>query len=172
MAKHPVHLVGGGSAQWTKPIQAGAHTVNVTYDGYFMIRLSFHFGQVVLTKMRILGADDMSDEGLFLRGGGQVETEDADGDRLVGSVKWGGEEETVRSARRDSARGDAFAVPGLLTFNYGFGKWEGASGTLSISVWALPDDLDERMPPERPVRFHAFLEGDGQVTVQAGRLVS
>jgi hypothetical protein len=168
MAKYPVKLVGGGSADWTKPVRAGGETLSVTYDGYFMLRLSFHFGQTVLMKTRIPGADDMSSEGVFLRGSGRVEAEDVDGDLLLGNVVWGGEEEKQGSgAPRSTARGDAFAVPGLVTFEDGTGKWEGTRGSLNISVWALPDDLDEPMPPSRPVRFHAFFEGSGSMTVRA-----
>jgi hypothetical protein len=168
MAKHAVRFVGAGSADWTKPVRAGPNTLNVTYDGYFMIRMDFHFGQQFLLRTRMLGADDMSDDGLFLRGSGIVDAEDADGDVLTGNVVWHGEDDKVSaSAGRATARGDAVSVDGVLTFSHGTGKWEGATGSLSISVWALPEDLDEPMPPQRPLRFHAFMEGAGGLAVRA-----
>jgi hypothetical protein len=151
MALH-VHLLGGGTADWEKPVQIGPSSYRATYQTYITKRFSFENGRVVHVRTRYEGVDDIElDSAIPVNGGfGHIEGVDEDGDRLYGRVDW------VVEGEYEGGR---------YAFSGGTGKWEGVSGTIDAALWARPEDPDQVMPPEGPVRFWGFLEGEGELDV-------
>ncbi len=153
MALH-VRFLGGGTADWEKPVQIGPGSFRATYQTYITQRFEFENGRVVHVRTRYEGVDDieLSSEIPVNGGFGHIEGVDEDGDLLFGRVDW-----VVRAS--DSYEG------GRYTFSGGTGKWEGVNGTIEASVWARPEDPGQVMPPDGPVRFWGFIDGEGELDV-------
>jgi hypothetical protein len=145
-----VRVLGGGTADWEKPVQIGQSSYRATYQTFITTRFGFDDGRVVHVRTRYEGVDDIElDSEIPVNGGfGHIEGVDEDGDRLYGRVDW---------VVKDEYEG------GRYTFFGGTGKWKGVSGTVDASVWARPEDPDQVMPPEGPVRYWGFIDGEGEL---------
>jgi hypothetical protein len=150
MAVQRVEIAVGGSADWSTPVRVDEETLQAAYHGSFMARFAFPDGRSHYLKMRIVGVDEMGNDGEVPSGFGALEFQDGDGDVLRGRTDW------YRSDGADR---------GTWSFNSGSGKWEGASGKVDMLLHYLPDDLDVQLPPKGPIRFIGFLEGAGEMEV-------
>jgi hypothetical protein len=150
MAAQRVDIAAGGSADWSTPVRIDDSTLQASYQGIFMVRLSVDGGESHYLKMRIVGVDEMDNDGEVPSGFGALEFQDADGDYIRGRTDW------FRADEKDQ---------GSWTFNSGTGKWEGISGKVPMLLTYMADPLDAVLPPPGEVRFVGFLEGSGEIDV-------
>jgi hypothetical protein len=101
-------------------------------------------------RTRYAGIDDISADGTVYAGIGNFEGMDDDGDWNHGRIDW---------IIRDDYQAAVF------NFLYGTGKWEGASGAIEAPVWAEPEKHRQVMPPQGPIRFWGYIEGEGELTL-------
>jgi hypothetical protein len=147
-----VRVLGGGTADWEKPVQIGPSSYRATYQTFITTRFGFDDGRVVHVRTRYEGVDDIElDSEIPVNGGfGHIEGVDEDGDLLFGRVDW---------VVKEDYEG------GRYSFTGGTGKWEGVNGTVDCSVWARPEDPNQVMPPTTPVRYWGFVDGEGELDV-------
>ncbi|MHA6795612.1 hypothetical protein ACVGVM_19140 [Pseudonocardia bannensis] len=148
MAAQHVEIAAGGNADWSTPVRVDDSLLQASYQGIFMVRFAFADGRSHYLKMRIVGVDEMDNDGEVPSGFGALEFQDADGHRLRGRTDW---------YRADGAD------RGTWSFNSGTGKWEGASGKVEMLLNYMADDLDAELPPKGPIRFVGFIEGAGEI---------
>lgn len=148
MPTRNVQVMAGGSADWGAPVRFDEQTMKTWYEAYLMNRFEFDDGRVQYLKLRIVGIDEIDNDGEVPAGWGSLEFQDLDGDWLRGHVDW---------YRRDGRDG------GTWTFSTGTGKWKGTTGTIELVLYGMPQDLDAEMPPRGPIRYYGFLEGKGQL---------
>lgn len=141
-----VNVIVGGSADWGAPVRSSEDLLRTWYEAYLMGRFEFADGERHYLKLRIVGIDEIDNEGEVPSGWGSLEFQDADGDWLRGHTDW---------YRRD---GQDY---GTWTFSSGTGKWEGATGTVELVLFGMPQDLEMEQPPTRASRYFGFLEGRG-----------
>ncbi|WP_214371230.1 hypothetical protein [Pseudonocardia sp. H11422] len=150
MATQRVEITAGGNADWSTPVRVDESMLQGSYQGIFMARFAFADGRAHYLKMRIVGVDEMDNDGEVPSGFGALEFQDADGDVLRGRTDW------YRSDGADR---------GTWSFASGTGKWKGTNGKLEMLLTYLADDLTMKLPPRGPVRFIGFIEGAGDIDV-------
>jgi hypothetical protein len=150
MAGQKVVITTGGIGDWHTPVRVDDKLSKAAYEANLATRVVFENGPTVHLKMRFVGIDDVLEDGAVPVGFGLLEAQDADGDWLRGRIDWFTEDGIDR---------------GRYTFSSGTGKWEGVEGTVDVTLFALPEDLEVEMPPRGPIRFYGFFEGEGELTV-------
>lgn len=148
MAARTVHVLVGGSADWGTPVRASDELLKTWYEAYLMAKFEFEDRQVHYFKLRIVGIDEIDNDGDVPRGWGSLEFQDLDGDSLWGHVDW---------YRRDGLD------RGTWTFASGTGKWQGTTGTVDLALFGGPQDHDAEMPPRGPIRYFGWLDGTGEI---------
>jgi hypothetical protein len=147
MGSQRVEVAAGGSADWSTPVRVDEAQLQAPYEGIFSVRLAVG-GTSHYLKMRIIGVDEMDNEGEVPSGFGALEFQDEDGDYIRGRTDW---------FRADGAD------QGTWTFNSGTGKWAGINGKIPMLLNYMADDLAAVLPPPGPIRFVGFLEGAGEI---------
>lgn len=145
-----VHMVGGGTADWEKPVRIAEGEYRANYIAHIATRFEFEDGRRIHLKTKYSGVDDVVIDGDITGGFGHVEAQDEDGDALWGRVDW---------EVREGYQG------GIYTFSGGTGKWEGVSGTISAPVWDQPEDIHMEMPPSAAFLNYGFIDGEGDLDV-------
>ncbi|MEV1290454.1 hypothetical protein [Micromonospora sp. NPDC049679] len=148
MASQRVEIASGGHADWSTPVRVDESILQGSYQGIFMCRFTFEGGAAHYLKMRIIGVDEMDNDGEVPSGFGALEFQDSDGDVLRGRTEW---------YRRDGVD------RGTWTFASGTGKWKGAAGKVDMFLTYMADELGTKLPPSGPIRFIGFLEGTGEL---------
>ncbi|MGH2970258.1 MAG: hypothetical protein ACRDK0_14540 [Solirubrobacteraceae bacterium] len=152
MAAQNIEIMCGGSADWGAPVRASATLSKTWYEAYLMNRFALEDGSVHYLKLRIVGIDEIDEDGEVPSGWGSLEFQDGDGDVLCGHTDW---------CRRDGVDG------GVWTFSSGTGKWEGATGSAELVLYGMPEDLEMEQPPRDASRYYGFLEGTGRIDAPA-----
>lgn len=147
-----MELLVGGSADWGTPVRFDEATLKAQYEARMMARMAVAGSRAYYLKLRIVGVDDMDNEGEVPEGWGALEFQDTDGDWLRGQSSW------YRADGEDR---------GAWTFSSGTGKWEHATGSAEMLLYYMPEDFTSDLPPEGPIRFFAFLEGSGEIEAPA-----
>jgi hypothetical protein len=144
-----VKLVGGGTANWEKPVRTDENTWKANYETFLVHRYTLEDGRAIHVRTRYTGVDDIDSEGNVYGGYGNIEGLDDDGDTMHGRVDW-------------LVKDDGYQA-GIYSFSFGTGKWKGISGSIEAPVWAEPEDPNEPMPPAGPIRMWGFIEGEGEL---------
>lgn len=150
MAKR-VEIAAGGSADWSTPVRVDGAQLQAAYEGLFSVRLAVD-GSPHYLKMRIVGVDEMDNDGEVPSGFGALEFQDEDGEFIRGRSDW------FRADGRDQ---------GTWTFTSGTGKWEGIGGKVPMLLNYMSTDLEAKLPPSGPITFVGFLEGTGEIEIPA-----
>jgi hypothetical protein len=145
-----VRMIAGGTADWEKPVRVGEDQWRANYQTFLATRFSFENGRHVHVKTRYSGVDDINLDGTVTGGFGHIEGRDQDDDWMYGRVDW-------------EVRGDYEG--GIYTFTGGTGKWKDVSGEIRAAVWAVPEDFDQVLPADAPIRFYGFIDGEGELAV-------
>jgi hypothetical protein len=151
MAARPVRVMIGGSADWGQPVRYDGTTLKTWYEAYLMGRFEIGDGDMHYLKLRIVGIDEIDNEGEVPAGWGSLEFQDRDGDYLRGHTDW---------FRKDDVD------YGTWTISSGTGKWEDAKGKIELVLYGMPQDLEMEQPPRTASRYFGWLEGEGTLELQ------
>ncbi|MCW2952997.1 MAG: hypothetical protein JWQ48_2167 [Conexibacter sp.] len=151
MTVQHVEVLTGGNAQWGTPVRCDETKLQTAYEAALMNRFTLANGQVHYLRLRIVGIDEIDNDGEVPYGSGALEFQDADGDKMRGRVEWLRPEEIYL---------------GTWTIASGTGKWTGANGTIELLLNGMHEDPQDG-PPTGPTRYWGFLEGSGQLELPA-----
>jgi hypothetical protein len=147
MAAHRVEVLTGGSAQWGTPVRCDDDKLQTAYEASLMNRFTLGNGQVHYLRLRIVGIDEIDNNGDVPYGSGALEFQDADGDTMRGRVEW------LRPE-------DEYA--GTWTIASGTGKFAGAAGSIALELNGMHEPALSG-PPVGPSRYWGFLVGNGEL---------
>lgn len=151
MAVEAVRAMIGGSANWGQPVRFDDSTLKTWYEAFLMGRFELGDGEMHYLKLRIVGIDEIDNDGEVPAGWGSLEFQDRDGDYLRGHTDW------YRKEGLDY---------GTWTLSSGTGKWEGTTGRLELVLYGMPQDLEMAQPPTIASRYFGWLEGEGTLERQ------